>query len=232
MFQNAVLVQYFLKLKPELNLVLDKESKSPLVYALYPQITSSSLIIATYLFGAPQLPDPNILYAPPTDENANDKKGKEKLPRPQQSAEKTCLLIHAVLQSPNCYELAEKVVKLFIKNKVNINVQDSTGKTAIMYAVCDNNEKMVKLLLANKEAATEPAANQKERMEKIANINNVDLNLQDSNGKTVLHLVVNPLPFGSYENTHLLEILVNAGAKLAIKDKQGEISSLSPPIVL
>lgn len=47
------------------------------------------------------------------------------------------------------------------------------------------------------------------------------LDVQDDEGKTALHYVVTPLNFGSYENTDLLRFLVEAGARIDIKDKDG-----------
>ena len=55
----------------------------------------------------------------------------------------------------------------------------------------------------------------------LANKTKINPNVQDANGKTALHYVVNPLDFGSYENVKLLALLVKSGADVNIKDKQG-----------
>jgi ankyrin repeat protein len=63
----------------------------------------------------------------------------------------------------------------------------------------------------------------------LVNRTKLDPNVQDANGKTALHYVVNPLDFGSYENVQMLLTLAKAGADVNVKDKQGACSlSLSP----
>ncbi len=49
-----------------------------------------------------------------------------------------------------------------------------------------------------------------------------NLNVQDAEGKTAVHMVVSPLEFGSYENVEILELLANHGADLNIKDNNGK----------
>ncbi len=75
-----------------------------------------------------------------------------------------------------------------------------------MHAVVENDTEMVRRLL-------EGAA----RYAKKSN-----LNVQDSNGKTAVHLVVSPVVYGSYENVEILELLAGHGADLNIKDKDGK----------
>jgi hypothetical protein len=55
-----------------------------------------------------------------------------------------------------------------------------------MYAVSENAMELIDMLLKKK---------------------GIDVNKKDSQGKNVVHYVVNPLPYGSYENVALLELL-------------------------
>lgn len=55
-----------------------------------------------------------------------------------------------------------------------------------MYAVSENAMELIDILLKKK---------------------GIDVNKKDSQGKNVVHYVVNPLPYGSYENVALLEML-------------------------
>jgi hypothetical protein len=55
-----------------------------------------------------------------------------------------------------------------------------------MYAVSNNAVELTHILLAQK---------------------GINVQQKDALGKTVVHYVVNPLPYGSYENVKLLELL-------------------------
>ncbi len=44
---------------------------------------------------------------------------------------------------------------------------------------------------------------------------------QDFEGKSAAHFVVNPLPFGSFENVEILNILQKSGFDLQLKDIHG-----------
>ena len=43
----------------------------------------------------------------------------------------------------------------------------------------------------------------------------------DQQGWTVIHHLVSPIEYGTYDNVHLLKILVDAGAPLQQKDNAG-----------
>lgn len=49
----------------------------------------------------------------------------------------------------------------------------------------------------------------------------LNVNQVDTFGKNAVHYVVNPLEFGSYENTEILQILKQAGYDLNHKDNEG-----------
>ena len=47
-----------------------------------------------------------------------------------------------------------------------------------------------------------------------------NLATQDKSGKTVVHYAVSPLPFGSYENEEMLELLLKEGFDSKLKDNE------------
>lgn len=51
------------------------------------------------------------------------------------------------------------------------------------------------------------------------------LNIQDTEGRSVLHCCVAPLPFGSYENADMLACLLKAGVHADLKDAQGRTAA-------
>ena len=50
---------------------------------------------------------------------------------------------------------------------------------------------------------------------------NVNTEAQDKAGKSPVHYVINPLPYGSYENVELLRLLHKNGFNLKLKDAHG-----------
>lgn len=81
---------------------------------------------------------------------------------------------------------------------VDVNQQDKEGKTALMHAVCQGNEKNVKALIEQ----------------------GADLNLQDNKGKTALHYALDVMNWqrgGDYES--IVSLLVEQGADLNIKNR-------------
>lgn len=95
------------------------------------------------------------------------------------------------------------LIKFCLDSGALFDTQDGQGSTVLMYAVIENYTDIVRLLL--------------DRSNKKSN-----LNVQDSNGKTAVHLVVSPLEYGSYENVEILELLASHGADLNVKDSNGK----------
>lgn len=97
------------------------------------------------------------------------------------------------------YEAAKE--KLNLIGPATINLPDEQGRVPLVNAVIANRLDLVRLLLK---------------------VKGVDVNFQDPiEGKSVVHFVVNPLPFGSYENVEILTALLKAKAKLNLQDKSG-----------
>ena len=73
-----------------------------------------------------------------------------------------------------------------IEYGAKLNVVDSDGRDAIMHAIMNNNVMVVRILVENKKAL------------------HMNLQGQDKSGKSAAHYVVNPVKYGSYENTEIL----------------------------
>ncbi|EAS02069.2 WGR domain protein (macronuclear) [Tetrahymena thermophila SB210] len=87
-----------------------------------------------------------------------------------------------------------------LANGSNINEVDNLGRNALYYAIYHNSHKLVKFVLQTKK---------------------FDVKHVDNQGKNAVHYVVNPVEFGSYENTEILELLHNAKIDFNVKDKDG-----------
>lgn len=85
-----------------------------------------------------------------------------------------------------------------------LDVADSDGRDAMAHAVMSNNLALVELLINNREAG------------------GLDPKVQDVAGKSAVHFVVNPVLFGSYENTNILAKLAEAGYDLQARDANGK----------
>lgn len=86
-----------------------------------------------------------------------------------------------------------------------LNVVDSHGRDALMYAIMHNDFELVRFLLNNKD-------------------NGLLRNHTDNEGKNAIHYVVNPAKFGSFENATILNALINTNSffDLNQRDKDGK----------
>ena len=91
-------------------------------------------------------------------------------------------------------------IDLLLHYNADVNLCDSDGRSPIMHCVLSN-----RITLVNQILAKSP-----------------NLSLQDKQGKSVIHLAINPLEFGSYENSDLLVLLAKKGAPLKLADKKGK----------
>ena len=104
--------------------------------------------------------------------------------------------------------------------KISINQQDGKGRTIIMKTIMNNDIQLAKELLRLFPPPPAPSKNSKSPAK--AGRGEIDLNLKDKQGKTAAHYVVNPFPFGSYENVEFLELLQQHRCKLNEKDNSGK----------
>ncbi|ELR12016.1 ankyrin repeat-containing protein, partial [Acanthamoeba castellanii str. Neff] len=156
--------------------LVDKKGKSPLVYATEGSVSTQNLRIASVLLSGTMAKkaDPNILYPNPVHQAAQkaieakkakmDAKAKAKAKATSGAegkikaatdalakiAEKTRPIIHAAKDNLPAFVtalLAHTAGRL----ACDVNAQDSLGKTALMYAVCNNDVDMVQHLFTAQE---------------------------------------------------------------------------------
>ncbi len=85
-----------------------------------------------------------------------------------------------------------------------LDVTDSDGRDAIMWGIINDNVMVLKMLFENKKAL------------------NFNPQGQDKAGKSAAHFVINPIRYGSYENTEILGLLHKYGFGLQMKDASGQ----------
>lgn len=85
--------------------------------------------------------------------------------------------------------MAENNLIGLIEAGAKLNITDSDGRDPIMYAIMKNDERILKLFLDNIKSTS------------------VNKEGQDKAGKSACHYVINPVRFGSYENTAILNLL-------------------------
>uniref|UniRef100_UPI001939B58C poly [ADP-ribose] polymerase tankyrase-like n=1 Tax=Styela clava TaxID=7725 RepID=UPI001939B58C len=101
---------------------------------------------------------------------------------------------------------AHRVLDLLLEYNVDINVQVEGlhNQTPLMVAVQQNDEYVVKKLLTHKTP--------------------VLLSSLDDEGRTVLHHTTRPLTYGYWENTNILQLLVEQGVPLTVRDRYNKLA--------
>ena len=94
-------------------------------------------------------------------------------------------LIYVILKSASKSVL--NIINWYINHGADLNEVDDQGRHALIYAITENSKKVAKFLLSQKT--------------------NSPQRLSDHNGKTLLHYVVCPLEYGSYENIDMLKLI-------------------------
>ena len=89
-----------------------------------------------------------------------------------------------------------------IKYGAKFDGVDSDGLNVLDHAIMKNNESLVNWLLNNQRGLV--------------------IDHRQPNGRTAVHMCVNPLGFGSYENVNILRKLHNSGFNLNARDSQGK----------
>jgi len=106
-------------------------------------------------------------------------------------------LIYAIMRENDTLWLN---LNRFLSMGCSVNGKDSFGRTPLMHAVRMNDKSLVDILLRH------------DKQEKI------DREAVDEMGKSVIHHLINPCPYGSYENVEILNLLAKKNFKLNIKD--------------
>ncbi len=127
-----------------------------------------------------------------------------------------------------------KTIRIYIKNKLDLNIRDSNGDTPLIYAAKVGNFVAVKLLIGAKaqvnldNKGTTPlmagAYNGKLDIVKLLVAAKADINAIDENGDTALILATKK---GHYE---IVKFLIYSKADLNIKNKMGHTALIEAGI--
>lgn len=108
---------------------------------------------------------------------------------PNEPLYKTTILINIIRHSSIDMEYMRPNMQCLFEFGGRLDVIDSHGRDALMYAIMHNDLELVKFILNNKERG-------------------LIKNLTDNDGKNAIHYVVNPAKFGSFENVEILNTLL------------------------
>eukprot|EP01127_Copromyxa_protea_P003686 TRINITY_DN1347_c0_g3_i1.p1 TRINITY_DN1347_c0_g3~~TRINITY_DN1347_c0_g3_i1.p1 ORF type:complete len:1422 (-),score=381.06 TRINITY_DN1347_c0_g3_i1:8-4273(-) len=119
--------------------------------------------------------------------------------------------------------------------KIQIDAKDSDGSSALSYCIETKAWDLVDKLIAAGANPNQPNAEGITPLMTAVKTNDIalvrrleksefalDLNTQDAKGKSIIHYVINPCEFGSYENVELLKLLAKLGANLELADNQNK----------
>ena len=142
-----------------------------------------------------------------SSDDVNDKKEKK-----EKDDYKCSLLLYVVrklLKQPSQGKPTEEQLNLkyyyqkLIQNGASIMQKDTHGRTSLHYAVLENNLSFLQMLC--KDA-----------------VNNLDRNIVDNNGKSLVHYCVSLNNFGSYENEEMLNYLLSNNFLSTSKDNNNK----------
>ena len=109
-----------------------------------------------------------------------------------------------VVLTPLLHSIKEKapatIIKYLLDCGCSLQETDSKGRNAFMYAISNNDTELVKALLTE---------------------GTLDMSQKDTEKRTALHHVVQPLPYGSFENTTILELLLRQSQDPHAQDAYG-----------
>lgn len=91
--------------------------------------------------------------------------------------------------------------RTLMKYGARLDPVDSEGMLVLHHAIKKNNLPLVRYILANSQELTDQ---------------------RDSEGRTAVHMCVQPYAFGSFENVSMLRLLHETGHDLAAPDKKGQ----------
>lgn len=149
--------------------------------------------------------DPNALYGESMYQSAQHPHYQEE--RKEGDRYRTTCVIHAIRHESKNRDNIKNILKILLQH-ANFGLQDSDGRDAFMYTAIRNHMNTFNFILdVLKEHAQDQALFRRD---------NVDIF-----GKSVVHYIVNPLPYGSYENVSMLKKAVEVGFKHDIPDREG-----------
>jgi ankyrin repeat protein len=96
-------------------------------------------------------------------------------------------------------EVYEEIIRLLLNKGADVNIQDNSGKTALMIAVKNKNMEIIKLLLKK----------------------HADIKAKDNKGRTVLIIA------SDKDNEEIVELLLDKGADVNIQDDSGRTALMA-----
>jgi ankyrin repeat protein len=117
-------------------------------------------------------------------------------------------VIHAIRHPSIERDNIKLVLKDLLGSGADAGIQDSDGRDALTHAVIRNHTNTFNFILDSfGEEKKEAVPLKKDSI--------------DSKGKTLIHHIVNPLPFGSYENAEMLKRAIDEGFAAKSRDNDG-----------
>jgi ankyrin repeat protein len=123
-------------------------------------------------------------------------------------------VIHAIRHESKDRTNIRIVLKTLLDKGANPNAQDSLGRDALMYCVTRNHANTFDFILSSVSKSDEEIKENKGAQLKLDSVDKRD-------GRSLIHYIVDPLPFGSFENEELLRQALAAGFDACIRDAKG-----------
>lgn len=120
-------------------------------------------------------------------------------------------VIHAIRHESKDRTNIRIVLKTLLDKGADPNAQDSLGRDALMYCVTRNHANTFDFILSS---FSKPDEESKGAQLKLNSVDKLD-------GRSLIHYIVDPLPFGSFENEELLRQALAAGFDPLIRDAKG-----------
>ncbi|ETM31240.1 hypothetical protein L914_21163, partial [Phytophthora nicotianae] len=112
---------------------------------------------------------------------------------------------------------------LLLRYGADLSAADGKGNTLLMHLAARNMFTETRLALGLVRSVSDPKDKTRECSLHVPEASvKAALAKRNTKGLTACHMAVQPLDYGSYENTRLLETLVRAGGDLYVKDSTGK----------
>jgi hypothetical protein len=115
----------------------------------------------------------------------------------------TTCVIHAIRHESKERDNIKEILKILLP-LVNPSAQDSYGRDAFMYIAMRNHVNTFHFIL-----------DQLDNCKQINQFSKIVKDNVDILGKSLVHYIINPLPYGSYENAALLTAAIKRGGFVA-----------------
>ena len=127
-------------------------------------------------------------------------------------------VIHSIRHDSKVRDNIKIVLKELLENGADASIQDSEGKDALVHAVIRNHTNTFHYILNLLEEDEEEEEKKGEEPKVRVALKKDQV---DKNGKSLIHHIVNPLSFGSFENADLLKRAIESGFIANNRDNNG-----------